>query len=176
MRAPIKIQPVYSCVMLNHNDIMSNMRTLGNHTQESYDVVAVGGSSLVLHGIKDSTKDVDFVVVYGDTMRFEMAYKEHCDGGLIDVSVAGECFHTRLPSDYVGRSTYIDRFGQLTLRALSIPDVIITKATRSSERDLQDIRYCAIQVSADTVMERLRDYPELHNNEKVIGTIKRGLG
>ena len=143
--------------MLYHDTIISHMDTLGRGVQETYDVLAVGGTSLVLHNIKESTDDVDFIVERGDTMRFEMAYKSHC-GTMIDVSAAGECFGTRLPEDYVSQSTYIGTFGGLTLRALSVIDTIITKATRSSRRDMTDIRLCADSVSAKDVRRRFSEY------------------
>ena len=77
--------------MLDYHTIISNMKMLGGAVQETYNVIAVGGTSLVLHGIKGSTEDVDFIVEGGDTMRFEVSYKRYC-GGPIDVSAAGGVF------------------------------------------------------------------------------------
>ena len=71
-------------IMLGYGDIISNMRRLGERTEEKYDVVAVGGTSLVLHNIKNATYDVDFIVEDGDVLQFEMDCKECC-GGMIDV-------------------------------------------------------------------------------------------
>lgn len=66
--------------MLDYRTIISNVETLGDAVSETYEAIAVGGTSLVLHGIKGSTDDVDFIVESGDTMRFEMSYKRHCGG------------------------------------------------------------------------------------------------
>lgn len=143
--------------MLDHQDIMANMKALGDAVREAYDVIAVGGTSLVLHGIKGGTEDVDFIVESGDTMQFETSYKRHC-GGLIDVSAAGECFGTPLPYDYAAQSIHIGAFGMLTVHALSVIDTIITKSTRSSPRDYDDIRMCIGYVSEDDVLGRLLEY------------------
>ena len=144
--------------MLDYHALVSNMKMLGDAVQETYGLIAVGGTSLVLHRIKGSTEDVDFIVESGDTMRFEMSYKRHC-GGMIDVSAAGECFGTRLPHDYAARSTHVGSFGTLTVYALSVIDTIITKSTRSSPRDHDDIRMCVGSVSGADVLDRLREYP-----------------
>ena len=143
--------------MLDRDTIMSHMGTLGGVIREPCVVLAVGGTSLVLHNIKNSTDDVDFIVERGDTMRFETIYKSHC-GIMIDVSAAGECFGTRLPGDYVSQSTYVGTFGNLTLRALSVVDTIITKATRSISRDVDDIQLCVNVVSANEVRGRFLEY------------------
>lgn len=129
---------------------------------------------MVLHGIKTVTYDVDFVVEEGDTMRFEMAYKEHC-GNMIDVSAPGECFGTRLPSDYVSRSTHVDTFGSLTLRTMSVVDVIITKATRLAPKDIVDISLCSTRVNADDVLNRLGDY-NLDANDAIGDSLRSALG
>ena len=138
--------------MLNYGNIISNMRTLGNVTEDACDIMAVGGTGLVLRRIKDSTYDVDFIVEEGDTMRFEIDYKRHC-GGMIDVPARGECFGIILPNDYRAQSTYIDTFGNVTLRALSIIDVIITKSTRSEPKDIAYINLCIGRVSAEDVLK-----------------------
>lgn len=111
----------------------------------------------MLHGIKNSTYDVDFIVEDGDTMQFEIDYKRYC-GGMIDVSARSECFGIILPNDYRTQSTYVDTFGNVTLRALSIIDVIITKSTRSEPKDIADINLCIGRVSTEDVLKRLADY------------------
>lgn len=127
----------------------------------------------MLHNIKIKTYDVDFIVEYGDTMRFELAYKEHC-GNMIDVSASGECFGTRLPTDYVSQSKFIDTFGNITLRAMSVVDTIITKSTRSEPKDIRDIRLCSALVNTDNVLNRLRDY-SLDTHDIVRGTVLKIL-
>ena len=143
--------------MLDYRTIISNVETLGDAVSETYEVIAVGGTSLVLHGIKWSTDDVDFIVESGDTMRFEMSYKRHC-GGVNRRSAAGECFGTRLPHDYVAQSSHIGVFRILTVRALSVIDTTITKSSRSNPRDYDDIRMCVGSVNEGDVLDRLREY------------------
>lgn len=159
--------------VLRYSDIISNMRTLGAAIGRNYDVVAVGGTGLVLHNIKDATYDVDFIVERGDTMQFEMDYKKYC-GNMIDVSAPGECFGTRLPSDYVSRSKYVDAFGGVTLRAMSIIDVIITKATRSKPVDVADIAGCSGLVSVSDVLKRVEEY-SLASDKLVRETVRDAL-
>ena len=160
-------------VVLGYDDIISNMSNLGEHVVERYSVVAVGGTSLVLHNIKSATHDVDFIVECGDVMQFDLDYRKHC-GVMIDVSAPGECFGTRLPSDYLSQSTYVGEFGNITVRALSVIDVIITKATRSSASDVADIRECSGVVSVENVLRRMREY-SLYSDERVKETIQSVL-
>lgn len=61
--------------MHGYHDIISNIRNLDKATNKSYDIIAVGGSGLVLHNIKTATDDVDFIVERGDTLQFEIDYK-----------------------------------------------------------------------------------------------------
>ena len=133
------------------------MDVLGGAISETYEVIAAGGTSLVLHNIKESTRDVDFIVERGDTMQFELAYKRHCEGP-IDVSFPGECFVTKLPHDYMSLTKYIDSFGTLTVRALSVIDTIITKSTRSNRRDIRDIESCVDYVDGADVLKRFQEY------------------
>ena len=166
---PVKSDPFTVCAMLDYDRIMCNP---GNSVQGPYDVVAVGGTSLVLHGIKTSTFDVDFVVEEGDAMRFEMAYKRYC-GNMIDVSAPGECFGTRLPADYVSRSMFIDTFGSLTLRTMSV--VVITKATRLAPKDAIDISLCSTRVNVADVLNRLEDY-NLDDRDTIRDAVRGALG
>lgn len=159
--------------MRGYNDIISDIRNLDKATNKSYDIIAVGGSGLVLHNIKTTTDDVDFIVERGDTMQFEIDYKRHCDN-MIDVSAPGECFGTRLPSDYIHRSKYIDSFNKITLRALSVIDIIITKATRSEPRDITDIGECRKRVSVEDVLKRVQEY-SLSSDKLVKETILNAL-
>ena len=159
--------------MLGYSDIISNIHNLGEHTEKKYDVVAVGGTSLVLHNIKNVTYDVDFIVESGDVMGFEIEYKKYC-GNMIDVSAPGECFGTRLPSDYISQSTYIDTFGGVVVRAMSIIDVIITKATRSISRDVEDIGLCSGQVNLNDVLRRIEEY-SLDSDARVRDTVYDAL-
>lgn len=93
---------------------------------------------------------------------------------MIDVSAPGECFGTRLPSDYIRRSKYIDSFNKITLCTLSVIDIIITKATRSEPRDISDIAECTGTVSVEDVLKRIQEY-SLSSDKLVKETILHAL-
>lgn len=51
--------------MLDRGDIIRRMEGVGRRLPGAYDIVAVGGTSLALHGLKEQTRDVDFIVERG---------------------------------------------------------------------------------------------------------------
>ena len=52
-------------------------------------------------------------------------------------------FATILPNDYLSRSSSINSdLKKIRLYALSLVDIVVTKAARLNERDLQDIEAC----------------------------------
>ena len=56
------------------------------------------------------------------------------------------------------------------MRAMSVLDVIITKATRSNSGDIADISECSRLVSIDDVLKRVKEY-SLDSDERVKETV-----
>lgn len=64
-----------------------------------------------------------------------------------------------MPDDYVRRAVDCGTYGAITLLAMDLVDVIITKAGRNYQRDREDIESCKRRgIMLDAVLQRLRDY------------------
>ena len=77
--------------MLARGDILKRIEVVGYRLKNRYEVVAVGGTSLALHGLKEQTRDVNFIVERGDLLKFAAAYKELHDEA-IHLADPGTCF------------------------------------------------------------------------------------
>jgi len=113
---------------------------------------AIGGTAMVLKGIKESTKDIDFLTSskYEKIKRlFENAgLKEQNSSQLcniwklndirIDLFYDSFILGTDLPDDWKELSEHIKDIGKIKLYILNWYDIIITKLARSEDRDIQD--------------------------------------
>lgn len=142
--------------MLDKSDILERIRVMGDRLNDNYKVVAVGGTSLTLHGLKEQTRDVDFIVEYGDILKFADAYKEQYDE-IIHLAEPGTCFSIYMPTDYISRVENIGTFNNVTLYTLNILDTIVTKSTRFNTRDRDDLQNCT-DINEEDLLSRIRDY------------------
>ena len=142
--------------MLDRGDIIRRMEGVGRRLQGAYDIVAVGGTSLALHGLKEQTRDVDFIVERGDLLKFADAYKETYDG-IIHLAEPGTCFSVYMPADYLSYANLVGSFGSVNLYALGMLDTIITKSARFNSRDRSDLQGCA-DVNTKDLLSRISDY------------------
>lgn len=153
--------------MLDKNDLIERIKYVGNNTDANFDAVAVGGTSLILHGLKQQTRDVDFIIERGDMEKFASKYKEKY-GEIIHLALPCTCFALYMPADYFSQTTNFGTYGHVNLHALSIDDTIITKATRLNDRDRNDLNMCRY-IDADNIIKRLADFElktEHHKNVK----------
>lgn len=137
-----------------------------------YVLVAAGGTALTLHNLKTSTKDVGFIVDSGDADEFGQLAN-----GLSDVHVGvferGKVWFNPLPADYVSAAVRYGSFANMELFALSIPDIIITKAARLSGDDWGDIISCRESATWTELARRFTAYSknsaiQLNNMRKVL--------
>lgn len=146
------------------NDVV---RKLGDVMECDCTLVAAGGTALTLHGLKQSTDDVDFVVESGDMDAVE-SVAASVGGPRIDLFPAGMVFNNPLPTDYLSRAKYGGRFGHVTLMVMAPLDVVMTKIARADGGDMEDIRSCAGRCTPDDIIGAARAYgidtPELRNN------------
>ena len=106
-----------------------------------------------MHGLKEQTRGVVFIVEQGDILRFASKYKEKYDG-TIHLAEPGTCFSIYMPADYMAHSIRIITSGNITLYTLDVPDSIITKASRFNDRDREDLQRCT-DVNTDDLLARL---------------------
>ena len=142
--------------MLDRSDIIRRIEGVGRRLQGAYDIVAVGGTSLALHGLKEQTRDVDFIVERGDLLKFADAYKGLYDG-IIHLAEPGTCFSVYMPSDYLSHANLVGTFGSVNLYALGMLDTIITKSARFNSRDRSDLQGCT-DVNTEDILGRISDY------------------
>lgn len=120
---------------------------------EPLKLYAIGGTAMVLSGIKESTKDIDFLTndEYEKIKRmFELAgLKEESSNKIcniwrlnntrIDIFYDGFIMGIPFPSDWKELSKKINQRGKINLFILNWYDLIITKISRSEKRDIDDI-------------------------------------
>jgi hypothetical protein len=117
------------------------------------ELFAIGGTAMVLKGIKESTKDIDFLT----TEKQEKIRKLFNLAGLkeedptklcniwrlndirIDLFYEGFIFGIPFPNDWKILSEKLREIGKIKLYILNWYDLIITKISRSEKRDIEDI-------------------------------------
>lgn len=143
--------------MLGKDEIIERMRAVGNVLGEPHYAVAVGGTALTLHGLKDQTRDVDFIIERGDLLKFADAYKSLYVDQTIHLAEPGTCFAIYMPDDYMSYAYNVGTYGNVALFVLGILDNIITKASRYNQRDQVDLEKCK-HVDQTALLKRVSDY------------------
>lgn len=62
---------------MDKNTLLERLESLDDIVDNKFDIVAVGGTSMVLYGLKNDTRDVDFIVENGDPFEFKYAYSNN---------------------------------------------------------------------------------------------------
>jgi len=132
---------------------------------EPMELFAMGGTAMVLKGIKAATKDIDFMTpLPQERIRklFTLAgLKEKqkstaCNiwmlGNIrIDLFYRGFVMGIPFPTDWKQKSEHVRDLGKLRLYILNWQDILITKIARNEPRDIEDcvaiIRHQNIDVS-----------------------------
>ena len=138
-----------------HSNIedLNNFLNLIADTNEPLELFAIGGTAMLLKNIKESTKDIDFLT----TEKYEKVKKILSLAGLKEESPNKICNIWRLnklridffydgfimgipfPNDWKELSEKVAEIGKINLYILNWYDIIITKISRSEERDIKDI-------------------------------------
>lgn len=135
-------------------------------------LIGCGGTALTLLGIKDSTKDIDFIVPvpgeYARLMKFlwSLGYKEK-GGGLAHPDdplflyqfwFGNRVFTTDLLDSPLepGKNISIKKWRHIYLGALNLIDLIITKMFRGTQADIDDCvaAYAASKIDPEKLLER----------------------
>ena len=128
--------------MLDSNWLIEFLEEVEPSLPQEITLVAAGGTALTPLGIKESTIDVDLTGPKGDIAAFRKALESVPHGAKFDLYADGAVFSQLLPKDYLSRAKRIKRIGRIDLRALHPVDIIVTKAGRLDERDMEDIEAC----------------------------------
>lgn len=126
--------------MISREDLLRFLKGLDKRIKTRITMVAVGGTAMVLMGLKESTKDVDFCVdnkKHHDLIR-RLRIKSDFK---VDLFYGGYIFCLQLPSDYTIRARALKTgLKMLNIKILSPIDVVITKSSRLNQRDIEDIK------------------------------------
>jgi len=120
---------------------------------EPLELFAIGGTAMVLAGIKEVTKDIDFLTTEDHSkikQLFSLAgLKEESENKIcniwrlnnlrIDIFYDGFIMGISFPEDWKKLSKKIREIGKIKLYFLNWYDIIITKVSRSETRDIKDI-------------------------------------
>ncbi len=120
---------------------------------EPLELFAIGGTAMVLAGIKEVTKDIDFLTTE-DYSKIKQLFllaglKEESENKIcniwrlnnlrIDIFYDGFIMGISFPEDWKKLSKKIREIGKIKLYFLNWYDIIITKVSRSETRDIKDI-------------------------------------
>ena len=139
--------------MIDKNDLVKWLQKVDKNIKKHILVVAVGGTAMTLLGLKSSTVDVDFCVNSKDKEELEAAIAGTFK---VDIFVDGYIFSEQLPDDYMSKAKEIIEMKNITLKALSPTDIIITKAARLNARDEEDIEALAKHVDKEILVKRFK--------------------
>ena len=139
--------------MIDKNDLVKWLHKVDKNLKKHILVVAVGGTAMTLLGLKSSTVDVDFCVDSEDKEELEAAISGTFK---VDIFVDGYIFSEQLPDDYMSKAKEMIEMKNITLKALSPTDIIITKAARLNARDEEDIEALAKHVDKEILVKRFK--------------------
>jgi len=147
--------------MISKNDLLEWLREIDRKLKCEITLVAVGGTAMTLLGLKASTRDIDFCVEGSNAEIFKKLTKD--DKFKVDLFQDGFIFSEQLPDDYIEKSSKLEAgLVNIDLRALSLMDIIITKAARYNERDEEDVSTIAKtnKVKKEKLEERFKQVEE----------------
>ncbi|MEK6857448.1 MAG: DUF6036 family nucleotidyltransferase [Nanoarchaeota archaeon] len=131
---------------------LENFLQLIADLDEDLELFAMGGTAMVLKGIKESTKDIDFLTTAKKSKINELftlaGLREKNISQLCNTWYLGDIridiFYNEfilgfsLPEDWKTLSEHIRDIGKIKLFILDWHDIIITKIDRSEKRDIED--------------------------------------
>jgi hypothetical protein len=122
------------------------LEALGRATRRAARLYLVGGAVVIDLGLRPATLDIDFVAEADDPQALddlEHAIRRLRDELDINVEPASPADFLPIPRSLLQRSRYIGRFGALSVYYYDIyydiPSLVIAKAARALERDLDDV-------------------------------------
>lgn len=126
---------------IDKTQLLSLLQAIGQNLPHKVRINAVGGTALTLLGVKSVTIDVDFDLNSVDCQVVKKVLEQLQPGYRIDLFENGMIFSQQLPEDYLKHCVAIPtKLENIELYAISPVDVIVSKAGRLNERDIQDIK------------------------------------
>ena len=138
---------------IDKNTLLNTLAIWDSHLQRKIHLIACGGTALTLMGIKDSTKDVDFLVPEEAEYKYlirllsDLGYENKTGAGwvanngfIFDLYPGKRVFMTDLLESPLndGNNILFKEFEHIYLGILNYYDLIITKLFRFSSVDRDD--------------------------------------
>lgn len=184
----------YKLSSIDLMDTLDNWNSLMNFRVR---LIACGGTALTLLKIKDSTKDIDFIVPKENEYQRLMKFLRHLNygdkgGGLVHEDdpnfiyqfwCGNRVFTTDLLDSPLeeGKHILIKKWTHIYLGALNLIDLIITKMFRGNQVDRDDCiaAFATGQVNAEELLDRYSEAARYDlNPDKVmqnLGSLTEGL-
>ena len=129
---------------MDKNELIKVLGELDNHLSSSFDIILIGGAAMILHfGASRTTRDVDVLILKGDTSDLRKAIKtvayeqKFPDEWMSD---AAKGFAEIFLSDFYHRLVPLDyEFRHIRLYALGLPEQVALKIIALREQDLEDL-------------------------------------
>lgn len=148
---------------LNKNDLFKTMAAWNGFLRKKVHLIACGGTAMTLLGIKESTRDVDFMVPVEAEYRYlvkvlgELGYVSVSGSGwqrptefyIFDLFKGNRIHTTELLDSPLeeGRHLAVKEFSHVYIGVLNYYDLIVSKLFRCSSIDVED---CLTLVKART--------------------------
>lgn len=181
--------------------IESEFEAIGKQLDRPQTVYLIGGGSLALRGLKESTKDIDIVVDsseshehlftalsgmgYDEVDSLEEAYQqmdatscvENQDGCRIDIFDRQVMGRVVLSDGVMERSETWGDTGELSVNLVSPEDVFLFKAVATRPEDIGDIRVLAeTGLDFDVIERELEVQVDLLNDFQFVTFVGEALG
>jgi hypothetical protein len=127
---------------LDKGSLIDFLKVLDAELNDHITVVAAGGTAMTLLDLKTSTVDVDFTIPSNDKLVLERILRFTPHGFKIDMWADGLVFSQQLPPDYLEKSIDIIALNHIVLKALDPVDIVVSKAGRLDQKDIEDIESC----------------------------------
>lgn len=149
--------------MITNHDLLDWLQEVDKKLSRNMTVIAVGGTALTILGLKESTRDVDFCISSKNFIDFKKAAVTK--KFVVDLFQDGYIFTLQLPKDYEERAEAIPFSGKhLSLKVLSLEDIILTKTARFATRDIEDIKAVVVtgKIKLEVLKKRFREVFETY--------------
>lgn len=156
---------------LKREDLLANIREWNRFIKRKVHLVACGGTALTLLGIKESTKDVDFMVpdpkeyAYLTKILKEIGYKQDGDSWIKQGDIfiwdiyKGNKIHTTelLESPLLeGNHIPYEIIGKIHIGILNYYDLICSKLMRGTSVDFEDCQVLMKAKQGEIEIEKLK--------------------
>lgn len=137
--------------MIDKYELVNWLKKIDKKLSKKIILIAVGGTAMTMLNLKSSTMDIDFCIASKDEKEFRKFLGNKFK---VDLFTDGYIFSEQLPEDYIKKSKDMMELKNISLKALSPVDIIITKAARFNARDEEDIGALSKYVNKEELIER----------------------